>query len=376
MKQKIKVVHVTSSLTTKGGGVREVVKNLANFQQAKLGFEVRVLGLQDSNLNEEKGEWETIQIHAANIIGPSSLGFSHLMKKMLLELNPDVVHLHGLWMYPSKAVLDWHRQTKKPYLISIHGMLSSVALSYGIWKKKCVSHWFQDQVFSSASALHSTSKQESSEIVEYGLQNPIYEIPNGVITPDFPICDVSSSRKVLTIGRIHKKKGLSDLLHAWAYLEPMFPDWSLEIIGPDEGGELSRLRSLRNLLSLKKVTFSGPVYGKEKYEKLAAAEIFVLPTQSENFALTVAESLACGVPVVSTKGAPWEGLVKHDCGKWVDIGVEGVSRGLLELMCLDRNDRHVMGERGRAWMRSDFSWDAISSKFVEVYDKLLINSQK
>ena len=362
----MKIVHVTSSLVRKSAGVREVVLGLSRAQRA-IGLDVAVLGLDHPDWKDELSEWDGIPTKVLPVRGPSRFGYAPKMVDALYDMQPDIVHLHGLWMHPGRSVLQWHRTTGKPYVVSPHGMLSDVALTYGRPKKKIVSWWFQNTVFRHAAVLHATSDAEVSEFRAYGLQAPACVVPNGINEIARPIGAAEPGRTILSLGRVHRKKALDQLILAWQKLEPGFPDWSLQIVGPDEKGETARLSALVEETGVARVAFRGPVYGDEKVSIMASAGIFALPTRSENFALTVAESLMLGVPVVSSKGAPWSGLESEGCGVWVPFGADDMAEGLRKLMLLSDEERQSMGSRGREWMLRDFSWPAVRTALTEVY---------
>ena len=182
-------------------------------------------------------------------------------------------------MHPGRSVLNWHRKTGKPYIVSPHGMLSKVALSYGTLKKIAVSFWFQNAVFQKAAIIHATSSNERDEIRQYGLKGQICIIPNGVDNLNtLEIKDKpapSKNRIVLSLGRIHKKKALDQLVLAWKSLEPDFPEWSLMIVGPDEQGEAQVLLDMIKEAKLKRVKIQGPVFGDKKIE-LMGLLVFLL----------------------------------------------------------------------------------------------------
>src|SRR5690606_27143605 len=141
---------------------------------------------------------------------------------------------------------------------------------------------------------------------------------------------LQGSRRLLFLARIHKKKGVDVLLNAWRRLEERHPDWELTIAGPDDGGYLDGMKQLAAALQLRRVDFTGPVYGERKSTLLQSSDLYVLPTHSENFGMTVAEALAHGVPAIVTKGAPWQGLEDHQCGWWIDLSEDSLAA------CLDQ----------------------------------------
>ena len=111
-------------------------------------------------------------------------------------------------------------------------------------------------------------------------------------------------RQLFFLGRIHPIKGINNLLRAWQVVEHRFPDWDLLIVGPDNAGYMDEMQALAAHLRLERVAFGGPLYGEEKLRAYQAASLFVLPTHSENFGMTVAEALAAGTPAIVTQGAP------------------------------------------------------------------------
>ena len=97
----------------------------------------------------------------------------------------------------------------------------------------------------------------------------------------------------------------------------------------------------------------------------------MLPSDTENFGVTVAEALASGTPVIASQGTPWQGLERERCGSWVPIGVEPLAIALKEMMAMSDEERTVMGARGREWIRRDFSWKGIGAKMKAAYEWLL-----
>jgi glycosyltransferase involved in cell wall biosynthesis len=221
---------------------------------------------------------------------------------------------------------------------------------------------------------------EVASIRAAGFSNPVALIPNGVEIP--PDDDTSSAeqryaeksrtgiRTALFLSRIHPKKGLLNLVEAWRMLNPA--GWQLMIVGPDEVGHLAEVRRAVQAAGLdSQILFPGEAWGNERWRYYREADLFVLPTFSENFGIVVTEALACRVPVITTKGAPWEELNTHRCGWWIDIGVEPLVQALREALGLSDLERQEMGIRGRTLVDARYLWPQIAKDMCSVYQWLL-----
>lgn len=364
----MKIAHVTSILSRRGAGVRNVVESLARAQQDQ-GHEIKVFGLSDPEYaSGEDKDWAGLDTSAFRTIGPKSIGFCPTLSRALKKWGPEIVHLHGLWTYPSSVVARWHHITGKPYIVSVHGMLSEVAMGYSSTKKRVSRVLFQDRCFNTAAALHATNEAELAEIRLFGYQGPIAIFPNGVNALDIPrLPDRGAARTALTLGRLHHLKGLDILIDVWAELEPYFPNWSLRIIGPDEKGYGETLKERIVEKCLSRCSVEHPVFGIDKDVAIASADLFVLPSRSENFALTVAESLMMEVPVISSQNAPWHDLEKENSGLWVKADKEEFTKAMTFMMNLPDEQRRKMGQNGRLWMLRDFSWGAVARRADVIY---------
>lgn len=141
------------------------------------------------------------------------------------------------------------------------------------------------------------------------------------------------------------------------------------IIGPSEREYMDELKALAQQLKIKNVRFDGPIYGDEKQEAYANADVFVLPTLHENFGMVIAEALAQRTPVISSKGAPWEGLITERCGWWIEHGSDALAAPIMEATPLSSEELLKMGSLGRDWMRRNFSWGAIAEKMEGIYQR-------
>jgi len=304
----------------------------------------------------------------------SRLGFSPQMRDRLVQAAEfcDVLHNHSLWMMPN-VYPGWAVQGRSCRLvISPRGTLSRWALSHSALAKRVFWSLLQGPAVRSSSCFHATAENEYEEIRSAGLASqPVSVVPNGIDVPEMKSKPVTRNRILLFLGRIHPKKGVDMLLRAWAALGRRFPEWELRIAGPDNIGHLPKMQALAEKLRLERVVFCGPLYGETKQDAYREAELFVLPTHSENFGVTVAESLAAGTPAIVTKGAPWSGLEKHGAGWWIDIGVDPLVACLEDALSQSRNELMSKGRAGREWMMRDYSWPRVGQMMHMTYRWLL-----
>jgi glycosyltransferase involved in cell wall biosynthesis len=258
-----------------------------------------------------------------------------------------------------------------PLVVSPRGTLSAFAFNSGSRVKRLFWPLLQRPAIEHAACFHATAVSEANDIRRYGFKQPIAVIPNGIDLPKLVPKLKGGPRTLLFLGRIHPIKGLDLLLEAWERLQLRHPDWILRIVGPDDVGYGATLRQLAARLDLKRVFIEGPLWGERKFEAYRQAQLFVLPTRSENFGVAVAEALASGTPAVVTHGAPWAGLEPAGAGRWVAISTESLFAGLSSAMSLESGELALMGSRAREWMERDFSWNRVGDLMIETYRWIL-----
>lgn len=368
----MKICFVTSSVSRLAGGLRGSLQPLTRHLCMIDGVRTEVLAVEDAYTAVDIRTWRPVEPLLFLSRGPRAFGYAPGMSKALASLDADLVHSHGLWVYPSLLALRCSERYKRPRIVSPHGMLEPWAMKHHAWKKWPVWWAWEKRNIESARVLHATSPAEAQNLRELGLKNSIAIIPNGVDLPE--LCEYmprkDGLRTVLFLSRVHPIKGLLNLVEAWLQLRPK--GWRAIIAGPDEAGHLAQVKSAVSAAKLEdEFEFAGPVYGDQKCEMYQRADIFVLPTYSENFGIVIAEALASAVPVLTTKAAPWEELVSQKCGWWIDVGVNPLVTALREAMSISDEERREMGTRGRKLVEARFSWPEIASEMKAVYEWVL-----
>jgi glycosyltransferase involved in cell wall biosynthesis len=303
--------------------------------------------------------------------GLKKLCFSRALLDSLSQRasSADIFHTHGLWLMPNVYPAWIARKHRPAFVISPRGMLGAAAMRFS-WPQK-MAFWktLQCNAVNKAGCLHATSDQEYEDIRTFGVRNPVAIIPNGIDLPQLEgnVQSSETDRVLLSLGRIHPKKGLDRLLNAWAEIEHLFPAWRLRIVGSGDFGYVNQLKKIATERRLSRVSFEEPLYDRAKFLALQSAELFVLPSLNENFGIVVAEALAAGTAVVATKGTPWQELTSRRCGWWVDAEATALAAALVTSMAIPQRELKEMGLRGRGWMEQEFSWDRVAADMLDVY---------
>ena len=316
--------------------------------------------------------------------GLKRFGYSASMKNGVVSMAKEgriqLIHSHGLWMVPNIIPGNISKKYKIPLVISPRGTLSKWAFQSGsVFIKKIVWNFGQKKCLENASLFHATAFSEYQDIRRLGFKQPVAIIPNGVDIPNnynYIEKSANKNRTLLFLGRIHPKKNVEMLLNAWHRIASQYPDWNLQITGPCHNKYANKLQAKVKSVNIKRVIFTGTLNGNDKWDAYYKSDVFVLPTHSENFGMSVAESLASATPVIVTKGAPWDNLEIKGAGWWIEQGEDELVIALHNALSKSKSELSYMGGKGREWMKEDFSWEVIANKMSESYRWVLNGKDK
>lgn len=383
----MKILHVVAGLPHEGGGLAEFVPMLAaEAAREEHSVVIALVAQQASELSEaaSRAAASGVSLVRFRPSWPSAAFFSWDMVRGLAALvrDADVVHVHSAWTFPVWWASRNAVALGRPFVISPHGALDPVRLRHSAFKKAAVA--FLDRwCLRHASAIHVTSSAEGDWVRRYLAPRPcppVAVIPGGIRLPKAgrPARPPCSARRMLYLGRLHPLKGLPTLVEAWQRVQP--PGWQLMIAGPDSHGVRGALERQIRQLGLPAaadpaacgIRLSGPLYGADKDAALAAADVVVLPSLSENFGLVVAESLAAGTPVITTTATPWSQIAAR-CGWCVTADVDSIAGAISAATAMTDKQRRLLGNEGRLMVESDYTWPVVGRRMLGLYSDLTAN---
>lgn len=371
----MKILHTISSIDLSQGGPSKSVPDLA-ISQARTNQKVTIYTKASSNPYLQESPSQHLKLKFS-----STYSFSKELSNFVTIENFDILHGHGLWQMPVHKMTKIARRQNIPYIITPRGMLEPWALNTGKWKKKLALKLYQEKDLAQAACIHATAKMEAENIRKLGFKNLIAVIPNGIDISEFPLKQGNDEKKkktLLFLSRIHPKKGIDLLIEAWTKLDDeLRQNWQVEIAGNGNETYISSLSQQikKNGLSTE-IKIIGPQFGPKKLATYHRADLFILPTYSENFGIVVAEALACGVPVITTKGAPWEELNSNKAGWWIEIGVQPLVECLNNALSKEKQELNPMGLNGRKLIEEKYSIQSVAKKMLELYNWILGNGEK
>jgi glycosyltransferase involved in cell wall biosynthesis len=288
----------------------------------------------------------------------------------------DVVHLHSTFLWPTWAAARAAARSGVPYIACPRGMLMrDMIRKKSSWLKSAWITLIERSTFVRAAGVHVTAELEADDLRSFGW--PLREIawiPNGVDVPARhqpraagPHANLPA-RYVLFLSRISWKKGLDRLITAWQWV----PEIPLVIAGNDDEGYQPKLQALAQSLGLAdRVLFVGPVGDADKWALFADAQLFVLPSYSENFGNVVAEAMAMGCPVLVSPEVGIAAFVSAAAaGAVTDCDPVKLAAAVREMLA-DPAARAEMGARGREAVRAHLSWDGVAEQAENLYRRVV-----
>lgn len=370
-------LQVLSHIDPRFGGMSAAVPKLAEELRKRQGYDARLVSF---SMPEETRELSPHSDVLLTIWPPNRskwLTDGDLRKRFKTTVQASAgVHIHGLWETSTLAASLMARQTGIPYVISPHGMLEPWALANKRRKKQVYASLFERRNLDGAACVHALTRAEALDCRRFGYKGPIAIIPNGIDIPltydaslfraRFP--RVKGKRVLLFLGRVHYKKGVDLLLHAWARISEKYPDVVLVIAGPDSEGTVAKVARLLVTLNISsRVLFTDMLKGSAKWSALAASDYFVLPSYSEGLSVATLEALGCGLPVIISEQCNLPQVAEAGAGWQVKTDVDELTQTLTIALSIPPTTYATMSAHAETLARQNFGWQRVTECMGQLY---------
>ncbi len=376
----MRILHVIHRLDREAGGTTSLTLSLCAALAAR-GHDISLFSLDRGMSGNGLGTtaFETRLFHA------DLPGFSSSLTKALRTEIPrsDMVHIHMLYRPPQALAAHFARRAKVPYCMQTHGALDPVVFHKRErrFAKRLYETMIEWRNLRRATGLIFTTAGERDAAAALRLQVPAYIVPAGLDIDQYNrATDTEGFRKhhglegkdlILWMGRISKVKALPKLAEAFISIAARYPNTALVIAGPDQDNERAALEKILGDAGLEnRVTFTGMVDGNEKLAVLKAAQLFVLPSYTENFGISAMEAMAVGCPVIvsdNVKIAPE--IVAKGAGLSVPVEPAKLAAAMAALLD-DPVRRATMGLAGRG-LAQRFDWPIVAEQMEQAYQTMI-----
>ncbi|MCZ8053351.1 MAG: glycosyltransferase [Microcystis sp. LE19-12.2C] len=392
----MKILHIIPSITTLRGGSNVACINMVKALRIA-GIDAEIVTTNDNVntvLDVPVNKWIEYDQELPVLFFPKIYIGIKFISEYTLALdyhnwlwnnieNYDIVHIHSFFSYLCTLGAIIARLKKVKYIISPHGQLDSWVIKQKKIKKMVYYTLLEQQNLENASAIYCTTNQEAQDVKIFGIKSPTFILPIGVT----PLVDLPDAKiKIHTIynialnipiilfmSRFHPKKHMELLLYAAHNLAKRH-NFHLILAG---SGNLEYEQYIFNLvlsLNLNELTtFSGFVQGEDKTLLLQGADIFVLPSYGENFAITVAEAMAYDLPVIITPEVQISPEIEANKTGLVVSGELEAWVQAIEKLLMSEKLRAEMGENSRLLARTKYDWNTIAKKLSIVYQAIINN---
>lgn len=388
----MKILSVIPYFSPVYGGPPQMVRQLSR-AEAALGATVDVVTTDadgDRTLDVPLQTWQSAEGYRVQYFPRQWLRQYTISRPLSQWLHThvsayDVVHLHNVFTYPGWATDRACQRHRTPLIRTPHGMLAPYAMAHKLLKKRLFLDLVERPIFARTRLVQALTQQEALELRDLGITAPIQVIPNGIdpyilrSPPDrepfwqaFP--SLRKQRLILFLARLDPLKGLDLLAEAFGTIHQDCPDAHLVIAGADLVNYRPRIEAILQAAGCHHAaTFTGLLQGELKRSALAAAEVFVSPSRTEGFSLSVVEALGAGLPAVITTGCHFQEAATANVALEVPIQAEAIAQGILQ--CLHHPDwAKEMGDRASHFIRQRYTWDTIAKQLLIQCDRLHQNA--
>lgn len=393
-------MHLISSLATRFGGPSKACVEMAE-ATAKLGHDVTIYttnidGTNDLNVPTDKFirrngvTYKYFQVNSPRFWRPS-LSMAKALKNDIPKF--DLVHMHSLYLFHNLVGGYYCRKYNTPYIIRIHGTLDPFLYNRHRWRKTIIERLYENKNLKHASAIHYTTQEEKILAETHCFASPGIVVPNGLDISMYNALpkkgmfrelypETIGKQIILFFSRLNFKKGLDILTPAFIELAKQNKDYHLVLAGPDNEGlgnwvkEQIKNAGLAIYGKNTRVTITGMLTGKKKLAVLNDANVFALPSYSENFGIAVIEAMLCGLPVIiSNKVNIWRDIKEDNAGLIGPCDVKWFRNSIKKLLA-DKALCNKLSKAGIQSVKKRYDWNKIAISLSKHYQNIVKNYNK
>jgi len=283
-----------------------------------------------------------------------SLSFPFLAYKKIKK--SDFVFVNGTITFPTVVSQLLCLLLNKPFGVSLRGTLEPWRMEHKKWKKYIYYKIIVLPLLRRANFIHATCEFEKECAKKHQLENVI-TISNGIEIDEFNEIQRKNDNDIfsfLFLSRLDKEKGIDILIEAYNQFSVKYQDHKHElvIVGPDNQGYFKHNFTISN----PNIRYYSGAYGNDKFKFYQEADFFILPSYSENFGNVIAESLACGLPVITTTGVPWAEIIEWNCGYYINPNATELVEAMEKAFLLTKDENIEMGNNGKTLISTKYQW--------------------
>ena len=367
---KIRILFIIPTYSHEGAGVTEAARGLAKQLAKNTDLSVMAIALNDAGTQAAMSNWTDIKTYR---LRNSGLGFSTTLNKTIGEINPNIIHIHGLWLGIGVQAAFWAIRNNVQYIVSPHGMMDKWAWNKSKFRKLIYFYLFQRRVLLKSALLHTLNEEESSSVKNILPNKESIIIPNGICVEDYKSAsyNISYTKKLLFLGRLDPKKSVLELVTAWSELldEGKANGWTLEVAGSGNVNYEELLRKAAGKHLNKGINFRGHVQGAKKIECFRNATAFILASKSEGLPVVILEAWASSLPVAISKECNLSNSLELGLSFEVYSEKKKLKKSLGEFIKLDNSKLEAMGKNSLEYVNQHYSWVSIAGEFTRLYKK-------
>jgi len=378
----MKILHIIENLDNSYGGPAKSVPLLVKYLN-KLGIKNKIFTIQ-VNKNEKNSvlDENNIDVIKVPLEGLKKIKYSSVLEDIIVkEITPDtIVHVHTVWTYPTYIGYKIAKKYNLPLVVSVRGTMYEWALNQSKYIKKFAMWLFQRSMLNFADIIHVTEKGEIKALQNIGIKNDFILIANGIeLENKFSslnqellnkISYDKNKRYIMFLGRIVHNKGLHYLIESYKNIKNKYIDVEMLVVGGIEDRKY-----FNSLEQINGIHFLGMIDGIEKHTIFSISSLFVLPSKSENFGISIAEAMSYKLPVITTHGTPWKEIEENDAGWWIELNQINIDKAMNEALDCSSDELKAKGKRGFDIIKH-YTWDKQALKMKQNYNDILNKRNK